>query len=209
MTTGVCDPVEVQRFVDRYSDLHPLVQRPYAGLLTIYSNDPVTYDVNGPETEYNLRYATHPQTNLSEANAADLLCALFDPELTLRLVTDMVGQKRGHDLYLVSNDEIVRSVSVKLASISPDPAQRSFTVSLHVKRELLKKDQSDWVVFVDNINKLAIIVELSVAQAAMSQSFAKNNGSDRILVFFDFLGKKRAELVYSLDTKRCVDQEAH
>jgi hypothetical protein len=197
MSAGVCGPVDVKRFVDTFPIWHPTVQEMYADLLEMYTRGNVMYDEGGPATKYNLRYATHPMTNLSEANAADYLVRTLDSSYTIEMVVDIPNQVKGHDLFIKRGGEQTLTASVKLASIDPDVAKRSFTVSRYVKAEI-KNDASDIILLVDNINRSVIVADMELTKDVMRGSFTSNN-SDRIMVFYDKFGGKHEDIVKMLE----------
>lgn len=198
MTRGVCDPAEVQRFLTRFPKSHTLTQLMYDELMLLYSKGNVTYDEKGPATKFNLRYHTHPMTNLSELNAADYLHRTLSSDYTVELVEDIPDQVRGHDLYIIRNGVVECTVSVKLSYIDPRPDHRSFTISYHVKRELLKQDESDMVIFVDNINQLALLVDMKLIPNAMHAAQPVANNPHRVMVFYDLFGGTHESLVRSI-----------
>lgn len=196
MSKGLCDPIEVQRFLNVFPKHHPEVQKMFEPLRELYAKGDVTYNERGPVTEFNLRYRSHPTTNLSEANAADGLYTTFGDNIAIKVVTDMEEQKLGHDLCVTIGPRDW-TVSVKLADINPNPEYRSFTLHPSIQHDLLHKDRSDYVIYVDNRRRLFMLTSLLESKIALRDSHSTSFG--RIRVFYDKFKSTRPALVQHLN----------
>lgn len=105
----------------------------------------------------------------------------------VELIEDQLSQEQGHDIR-VFYDSVktgrVDTVSVKLATITP--TLRGFTIANHT-RGSLKKTQSDWVAFVDNINERYVLIDGATAQGVCSINHFPC-GTNRAGIFYDLLG---------------------
>ncbi|TFH10730.1 MAG: hypothetical protein E4H14_01935 [Candidatus Thorarchaeota archaeon] len=172
---------EVERFLKRWPFLHPSVQAIFADLKEIYERGDVEYRKRGKHTRFNLRHPTHPQTNLSEANALHFLASSGHQ---VRYIEDET-QYSGTDFdYLVEDQWI--STSVKLCSM----AGKCLTIHYKI-REALYTDPSQQVFFIDNIHQSGLLMKMSDVRGLLSlmpvSLFARNRN---ILWYDKLLGKQ-------------------
>lgn len=191
--SGPVNQKEVDRFLTVYPTLDSHTQEAFKGLYDIYVAGNVRYDIDMTYSTYNLRYPSHPQTNLSEALAFNSLTKLF-PTHQISLVTSKEGQKLGHDIFVEGEDDLdSHMISVKMAWIPPDRPQekmRSFSVHNSIKRSIMKEDTSDIIVFVDNINGHKVFCATDIAKVGLKECFQQPGMPDRIMVFYDRIGLK-------------------
>lgn len=162
--------IEVNRFNTYYEYLHPLVQERFKKLFQQYQQWPVYYDQYSTFTEFNIRYKSHPQTNLSEALAMDLLISRGC--CNVKLLCDQPDQTLGGDLsYGWEGKEVIMIQSVKLCIIN----RNDLSIANTIKNALCEKDKSDEICFVDNINQRALIVDrkslLPILKNAQSSTY--------------------------------------
>lgn len=189
-TQGLVLQQDVDRFIARVGCLSVTTQDTFMELFNIYSKGNVEYDVNMSYSTFNLRYPSHPQTNLSEAIAFDYVLSQY-PDFEVELVTSKDEQMLGYDIRAVKHDgfqhPIEYTFSVKMASIPDDKEMRSFSIHKSVK-QAIKNDKSKFVVFVDIITNQLVFSATDLAQDALCGCFTTIAKPDRIMVFYDLLG---------------------
>lgn len=176
------DPKDVQRYLDAEPLWHPDVRLLYQELTDIYAAGSVTYDPYMPFHRLNLRYKNHPQTNLSEAYAANILVTKYKCT-KLKLVETKKEQLTGRDIRFDGLYQDNVSLSVKMANIpniiKGQPA-RSFTIYHEVADDLLK-DQSDAYMLVDiHIKKALLIKETQHFKQHLHSNYEPQSGRYRI-----------------------------
>ena len=178
---------EVDRFLKAFPKFEKRIQEEFAELYELYQKWPVTFNTKGRQTKFNLRYFTHPTTNLSEASAMNYMVLEGCP---VQYVTDQPTQDLGVDFFYEREGQLV-SVSVKLCSMF----DRGLTFH-HTVANSLFKDRSQEVFFIDNLHKRGVLIPMGLIQQALPRSRPSKYNKDRLMLFYDMIQVDKSKLEF-------------